>query len=199
MIYPQAEDQQRAMNAAEPLLRVFHDDLRASYERYWSEEYSEAARAEHRARTQANIVYDHAERLLRQREDEIPGLKILGVRGLTLANYRDRVVFRLKKVDADGYHANVPTGQQLDFDEQLSFSQFPNEAFRLIAGYEPDPTATYIQRIMIVRQIGDTVYWTAQVNVIDEVAKWEDATPPRLFNLDLTGWRPPVRRRGRGG
>lgn len=199
MIYPQIEDQARAMTAATPLLCSLHDDLRASFARYWGEDYSDAARAEHSARTTANIVYDHAETLLRHREDEIPGLKLLKKRGLTLAIYQDKAVVRLKKVNPEGYHANYPTDQQLDFDEQFSFSEFPDEAFRLVAGYQPDPTGTYIERVMIVRQIGDTVYWCAQVNILDEDAIWEDATPPRLFNLDLTGWRPPVRRRGRGG
>ena len=199
MIYPQAEDQQRAMAAAEPLLRPLHDDIRAGFARYWSDEYSEAARADHRRRTTAGIIYDHAEKLFRQREDDIPGLKFLNKRGLVLANYRDQAVVRLKKVNSEGLHANIPTKQQLDFDEQLSFSEFPDEAFRLVAGYEPDPTETYIERVMIVRQIGDTVYWCAQVNVLEEEAKWEDATPPRLFNLDLTQWRPRPRRSGRGG
>jgi len=31
MIYPQIEDQARAMTAATPLLRSLHDDLRASF------------------------------------------------------------------------------------------------------------------------------------------------------------------------
>ena len=197
MIYPQAEDQQRAMAVATPMLRVVHDILRASFERYWGADYSEGARAEHRARTTANIIYDHAENLLRQREDEIPGLKLLNVRGLTLANYRDQVVFRLKKVDADGHHANVATNQQLDYEEQLSFAEFPDEAFRLVAGYEPDPTGTFIERVMIVRQIGQVIYWTAQVNVLEEVAMWQDTTR-RLFDFDLTAYRAPQRRRGRG-
>ena len=187
------------MAAAAPMLRIFHDDLRTSFARYWGGDYSEAARAEHRARTQANIIYDHAETLLRQREDEVPGLKILNVRGLTLANLRDQAVFRIKKVDSEGRHANIPTNQQIDFEEQLPFKQFPDEAFRLVIGYEPDLTETYIERVMVVRQIGDHIYWTAQVNVIDEVVTWQDATPPELFNLDLTGWRPDRRRRSRGG
>ena len=199
MIYPQAEDQQRAMRAAEPLLRLLHDDIRAGFARYWSDDYSEAVRADHRRRTTAGIIYDHAEKLFRQREDDIPGLKFFNKRGLVLANYLDKAVIRIKKVNSEGFHANVPTNQQLDFDEQFSFSEISDEAFRLVAGYEPDPTETYIERVMIVRQIGDTVYWCSQVNVLEEVATWQDATPPQLFNLDLTQWKPKARRRGRGG
>ena len=136
---------------------------------------------------------------MRQREDEVSGLKIIDVKGLTLANFRDQAVFRLKKVNAEGRHANIPTDQQLDFEEQIPFREFPDEAFRLVIGYEPDATETYIERIMVVRQIGNHIYWTAQVNIMDKAATWQDATPPRLFNLDLTGWRPSPRRRSRGG
>ena len=198
MIYPQAEDQERAMAAIAPLLRSLHDNLHASFARYWSKEhYSGAARAEHRARTTANCIYDHAEKLMRSREGEIAGLKVLNSRGLTLFNSKDKWVVRLKKVSPSGRRANVLTGQQRDFDEQLSFEGFPDEAFRLVAGYQPDVAGTYIERVMIVRQIGGIVYWTSQVNVLEESASWVDATPARLFGLDLTHWRP--KRDGRGG
>lgn len=199
MIYPQAEDQQRAMAAAAALLRPLHDDLRSSFARYWGEDYSDAVRAEHSARTTANIIYDHAENLLRHRQEEIPGLTVLKKRGLTLANHRDKAVVRLKKVNPEGHHANYPTAQQRDFDEQITFPEFPDEAFRLVAGYQPDSTGTYVERVMIVRQIGDAVYWCAQVNILEEEAVWEDVTPPHLFNLDLTNWKPRPRRSGRGG
>ena len=199
MIYPQAEDQERAMAAAMPLLRPIHDDLTASFARYWSEEYSAAVRAEHKSRTIANIVYDHAEKLFRQREDEIQGLTARNVKGLTLFDFNGIAVVRIKKVNADGKHRNYPTQQQKDFDDQLTFEEFPDEAFRLVAGYQPDVTGSYIERVIIVRKIGGITYWNSQINLLDEEARWEDATPPRLFGLDLTHWRPGrERRRGRG-
>ena len=197
MIYLQTEDQQRAMAAAEPLLRPVHDDIRAGFARYWGPDYSDSARAEHSKRTTANIVYDHAERLFRLREDEISGLRFFNKRGLVFANYQDKVILRLKKVDVEGHHANYRTDQQLDFDEQLSFQEFPDAAFRLYAGYQTDMTGSYVERVMIVRQVGDWVYWCSQVNLIEEEATWEDATPARLFNMDLTNYR--SRRSGRGG
>jgi len=174
------EDQISAMAIAEPLLLTLHSILDESVDFYIGDDYSDAARAEHTARAMKNNIYAHAENRAYQKECDTPGLKVLDVRGLKVLNYFDKIVFRLKNVNAEGRHSNNDTQQQRDFDDQLPLEGLPDAAIRLIAGYQLDEAGLSLERIMIARKIGRNVVWTAQVSVIDEAVEWEDITPQRF-------------------
>lgn len=80
-------------------------------------------------------------------------------------------------MNPNGGHSNYQTKQQQDYDDQLTFDGFPEPAFRLVAGYQLDDAGIGLERVMITRPIGRSVFWTAQVNVVDVVAKWQDISP----------------------
>lgn len=192
------EDQRAAMAAALPVLPELHTILSESVEFYFSdEEYSVQARAEHDSRAMKSCIYSHAETKAMAREASVPGLHCLDVRGLKLINFRDQVIFRLKSVDADGNHRNFQTKQQRDYDYQLPLEGLPDPAVRLVAGYELDEAGAGLKRVLIARKLGRDIVWTAQVNIDEDVADWEDITPNRFgFGSDVIDIEA-VRARGR--
>lgn len=191
------EDQARLMAVIEPLLHGLHTVFYDAVAKYQGEDYSDAVRAEHSDRTVANIVYDHSDKGWRVFEDTIPGVKFLNSRGLHVLNFRDQVVLRLKQVDGLGLHSNVATGQQQDYDDGQPIPDLPPCAIRLYAGYQMDAAGLGIERVMIVRQIGSEVFWTAQIVVIDDAAVWTDITPRRLGGTERTDFDAQKARRRR--
>lgn len=192
------QDQISAMTVAEPMLLILHSILDESVDFYFSENYSDAARAEHTARAMKNNIYAHAETRAYQKESDTPGLNVLDVRGLKVLNYLDKVVFRLKNVNAEGKHSNNDTQQQRDFDDQLPLEGLPDAAIRLVAGYQLDEAGLSLERIMVARRIGRNVVWTAQISVIDEAVEWEDITPQRFTGTDAIDFDPQTARGRRG-
>lgn len=82
----------------------------------------------------------------------------------------DVALARFKKVKANGKHSNYQTKQQQEYDDQLSFPEFPDPAYRLTASYQLDASGTAVERIMIARPIGRSIFWTSQVTVLDGAA-----------------------------
>ena len=192
------EDQNAAMEAALPILPTIHDILSESVDFYFSDVgYSARARAEHDSRAMKKCIDAHAETRALAAEECISGYHILDVRGMKLINFRDQAVFRLKSVDADGNHRNYQTAQQKAFDYQLPLDGLPEPAIRLIAGYELDAVGAGLKRVLIARRIGQDVVWTAQVNVDESTAAWEDITPRRFgFGSDVIDFEA-IREQGR--
>jgi hypothetical protein len=174
------EDQNTAMKIAEPILEGLHGVLAESVEFYFGDAYSDRARADHTDRAQANCIYSHAEKRMIGLADATKGLSILNRRSLIVANYKDKGLFRFKKVKANGRHSNYQTKQQRDYDDQKQFPGFPDEAIRMVVGYELDASGAALRRIMIARPIGYSVFWTAQVVMNAGKARWEDITPRRF-------------------
>jgi hypothetical protein len=133
---------------------------------------------------------------LRVLRDGHAGHHFLNVRGLDLLNYRDLAVVRLKKVNGAGRWRNYQTPQQQDFDDQRPFREFPPEAVRLVAGYEPDAAFSTIDRIIISRPLGRTILWAAQIIILDQEPSWVDITPARLVGTEPTDFRAGRTRRG---
>lgn len=177
------EDQAEAMEIIAPILPDLYKLLSDATDFYFGPDYSPAARAEHDNRAMANCIYSHAERRMVERVQDIPGASISRFRGLVGLVYQGRVAIRTKKVDLAGKHRNYETNQQLDYGYQLPLPSFPN-TFRLTAGYQLDSFNTAVERIMIARPMGREVWWTAQVVLAEEVATWEDITPPSLDGMD---------------
>lgn len=192
------EDQNEAMEAALPVLPEIHAILSEAVEFYFEGNgYSAQARAEHDTRAMKNCIYSHAETRALARESDVPGFHCLDVRGLKLINYQDDALFRLKSVDANGNHRNYQTAQQRSYDYQLPLDGLPEPAVRLIAGYELDEVGAGLKRVLIARRLSRDVVWTAQVNITDDIAAWEDITPRRLgFGSDVIDIEA-VRARGR--
>jgi hypothetical protein len=109
--------------------------------------------------------------------------------------YRDVAVIRLKKVNGAGRGRNLLTRQQEDYDAQKPFPELPPEAVRLVAGYQPDAAFSGVERVIISRPLHKTIYWAAQVVVMDDALAWTDITPPRFSGTERTDfdW---ARRRG---
>lgn len=177
-------DQNEAMEATGPILPVIYGILDAAVAFYFSEAYSDAARADHDDRAMANCIYSHAEKRMLGAVDTVPGLVPLRIRGLSVLNYQDKALTRFKKVRANGRHSNYQTRQQQDYDDQNSLPGIPEPAFRLTAGYQLDAAGSALERIMIARPIGREIFWTAQVMMIDGTAAWEDITPRRFGGTD---------------
>ena len=116
--------------------------------------------------------------------DSTLGLHPLARRGLHVLNYKDQTLARFKKVKPNGKHSNYQTKQQQDYDDQKSFPGFPEPAYRLTVGYHLDASGAYLERIMIARPLGRSIFWTAQVSVLDGLAQWEDITPKRFTGTD---------------
>ncbi len=174
------EDQERAMKFAGPILVDLHSILDKAVAFYFSKNYTAKARAEHTASAMANCIYSHAEKGMIRTADSVDGLHALKVRGLHVANYRDQILIRFKKVSTSGKHANYQTKQQQDYDDQKPLKGFPDPAIRLTAGYQLDLSGSVLERIMIARPIGRNILWTSQVTVFDSAASWVDITPQRL-------------------
>lgn len=191
-------DQEAAMAAVAPALPLIYRILDESVTFYFSSDhYSDEARAVHTERAMANCIYSHAEKKLLAAEDHSNGIHALNVRGLRALNYRDRALARFKKVKPNGKHSNYQTRQQQDYDDQLPLPGIPPEAFRLTAGYHLDAAGVALERIMIARPIGRSIFWTAQVTMFDNVAQWSDITPERFTGTDGLDFDVARARRGR--
>lgn len=174
------EDQAQAMGIAEPILAELYGVMDESVKFYFSDAYTDRARAEHTDRAVANCIYAHAEKRVAALAEEMPGMAVIDVRSLRVANYLDKALFRFKRVKANGKHSNYQTKQQQDYDDQKPFPQFPEPAIRLTVGYELDEAGAGLKRVMIARPIGRTIFWTAQVVMAESAAQWQDITPRRF-------------------
>ncbi len=192
------DDQNEAMAAAEPVLSVVYGILEDAVLFYFSDHYSNEARAEHDDRAMANCIYAHAEKRMVRAAESIEGLVAINVRGLRVLSYRDHALLRFKKVKPNGKHSNYQTKQQRDYDDQLTIPGLPEPAFRLTVGYETDASGSVLERIMIARPNGRDILWTAQVMMIDDTAVWEDITPRRFTGTDFSDFDS-VKARGRRG
>lgn len=193
------EDQAKAMAAAGPVLAGLYGVLNDAVSFYFGPDYSDAARAEHTTRAVANNIYAHAEKRVQGFADSTSGMGIINVRGMVVANYLDVALFRFKKVNGDGKHSNYQTEQQQNYDDQLSFKELPDPAIRLTVGYELDAAGVGLNRIMIARPIGRSIFWTAQVTLIDpSSAVWQDITPDRLAGTDDSDFDAERARKRRG-
>lgn len=192
------EDQAKAMGIAEPILAELYGVMDSAVGFYFSDAYTDRARAEHTDRAVANCIYSHAEKRVAALAETMPGLAVIDLRSLRVANYKDQALFRFKRVKANGKHSNYQTKQQQNYDDQKSFPEFPDPAIRLTVGYELDEAGAGLKRVMVARPIGRTIFWTAQVVMAESAAQWQDITPRRFgvteaidFNAD--------RARGRRG
>lgn len=192
-------DQNEAMEAAAPVLPLVYRILDKSVSFYFSDAYSNEARAEHDNRAMANCIYSHAEKRMIGASDEMAGLHSIKVKGLHVLNYMDCILTRFKKVGANGRHSNYPTRQQQDYDDQRTLPGIPEPAYRLTAGYQMDASGSALERIMIARPMGRSILWTAQVTMIEGVARWDDITPRRFGGMEGVDFDAERARERRGG
>ena len=181
-----SEDQDGCMSRIEELLPALYDSLTDGMAFYQNpENYSVMAIAQQRSRTAKNCVYDHAFHSLRERLDGRKGCHFRNIKGLELLIYKNQAVVRLKQVNGSGKGSNYPTLQQRRYDDQRSFLPFiPDEAVRLVAGYEPDAVFSAVDRIIVSRPLGRTIHWAAQINRFEEEVSWEDITPARISGTE---------------
>jgi hypothetical protein len=174
------EDEEDCMSRIEPLFRVLHVSLHHGMA-FYKENYSAEVISQHRDRTAASCVYDHSFHRMREELDGSPGCHFVRLgRLLEVLNYCDLAVLRLKKVNGAGRWRNYPTKQQRDFDDQKPLPGLPSEAVRLVVGYQPDPSFSIVERVIVSRPLGETIRWTAQIVVVDDACSWVDITPSRL-------------------
>jgi hypothetical protein len=180
-------DQDEAMALIEPILKVLYDCLYDGMAFYQDpENYSAAAVAQQRERTVAGCINDHAFHRLRETLGAKKGCRFPRLRGLEVLDYEGKALIRIKKVNGAGRGRNAATKQQRDYDAQLPLPGLPPEAVRLVAGYQPDPAFTSVQRIIISAPLGKTIAWASQVVIVEEGASWIDITPSRLPGTDRT-------------
>jgi hypothetical protein len=86
-------DQEDCMGRIEPLHRVLHDSLHHGMQFYHTN-YPDEAIAQHRDRTAANCVFDHAFHRMRDELADSPGCHFLDIRGLEVLNYCDLALIR---------------------------------------------------------------------------------------------------------
>lgn len=174
------DDVSRCMALVEPLLHGLYECWDAA-DRMYRNSYPSEVIAEHTDSVAAACRRQHAWMEAQRQFDGVPGCVLKRVRGLNLIILRDAAILRLKKVNGLGLHQNYQTEQQTDFDREEPLLDLPPEAVRLTAGYQLDPTGTVIDRKIVARVFGRSVLWTAQINVLADVASWVDITPRRLF------------------
>ena len=133
-MFDRDEDQNRAMEIAQPILAGLYGVMNEAVAFYFSDAYTDRARAEHTARAVANCIYSHAEKRVAGLAGTTQGLSVINVRALRVANYQDKALFRFKRVKANGKHSNYQTKQQQDYDDQKPFPDFPDPAVRLTVG-----------------------------------------------------------------
>ena len=185
-------EQEAAMSFLAPLLLHLHEGWHSAQSKYQA--YDPEHTADHDDSTAASCLRCHMWAFVQNQLVGMPGVNPLKVRGLKLINYYDRYVLRFKKVDPSGIHANYPTPQQDDFDRDIPFSEFPDEAIRLTSGYQLDAAAGGIERVLIARLFGKSVLWLSQINIIAAEANWENVTQPRFGGMGRIDAR--FRRRG---
>jgi hypothetical protein len=93
MMRDREEDQQRAMGIAGPILPGLHSVLADAVAFYFSDAYSDRARAEHTSTAVANNIYSHAEKRVLLLVEQTPGLSIIDIRALRVANIWTKVFF----------------------------------------------------------------------------------------------------------
>ena len=171
-------DQEQQLAFAEPILRSLYEGWQAAADRY--AEYNERHAAEHDDTTAAMCVRAHMFHEVKRRFYERPGCTVRDVRGLKVLLFRDKQVWRFKKVNAVGRHANYPTQQQADFDDQWPLPGIPEQAARLTSGYMLDAAGKSIERIVVARVLGRNVLWVVQTSIVDDQMQIMDITPSRL-------------------
>lgn len=179
------EDQEQQLAFAEPILRSLYDGWQAAADRY--AEYDEKHTAEHDDTTAAMCVRAHMFYEVKRRFDDQPsqpGCKVRNVRGLKVLLFRDKQVWRFKKVNAAGRHSNYPTQQQADFDDEWPLPGIPEQAVRLTSGYILDAVGKSIERIVVARVLGRDVLWVAQTSIVDDQIQVKDITPSRFAGTE---------------
>ncbi len=182
------DDQARCMAIAEPLLPTLHECWHEAM-RMYAEDYPAHVIAEHDDTTAANSVRAHLWMRVKQAFEGVPHCVPTTVQQLNVLIYKDEIVWRFKKVDERGLHANYQTTRQQDYDNQLPLPGIPPSAVRLTSGYQPDATGLAIERHIIARPFGRSIQWAAQVNIVEEKAAWTDITPQRLTGTEAFGRR----------
>lgn len=181
------DDQEQCMTLAEPLLRDFHDAWHHAFGEY--QRYPAEFTAEHDDTTAANCIRSHMWTEVVRRFDGRVGCTLIRLKQLNLLNYKDKSLWRFKRVAASGRHSNYQTKQQQDYDDQLDLPGLPPAAVRLTSGYQPDEASQTIERVIIAKRLGRSIVWTSQVNVVEGVASWIDITPARLVGTERIDFR----------
>ena len=177
-------DQLEIMGLLEPYLSRMYSIFPAALSLY--NDYPALMRADHDDRAATSSVWCHAWSGLQREFGSEPGFHFIKVRGLHLCNISDRVVIRLKKVDANGRHRNSDTAQQRAFDAQEELPDLPPAAARLVLGYQPDVAFSEVERVIVRRPQGA---WVSQILEVDSAFGWVDITPVELPFVARTGRR----------
>lgn len=126
----------------------------------WSDyfEYDSQLKLVHRARTRANIVYDHiVENAKKEFEDE-NGVSHFIARGIFLLKVEDKLIIRFKMLDNAKRPKNVKTRHNQEFFQQLDLPNIP-AATRLVVGYELNKYETSIKSISVICPNGENNEW----------------------------------------
>ena len=105
------------------------------------------------------------------------GFHFLKIGTMEVLNLHDKLLIRLKKVDANGRHRNHDSAQQRDFDGQRPLPGLPPEAARTVMGYQPDVAFSKVLRVTLRRPNGT---WVSQIVEPENGKTWIDITRPQL-------------------
>jgi hypothetical protein len=169
-------DQLDIMGKLEPYLQRMYGLFPAGLNLY-NDEVPANVRAEHDDRAAASAVYCHVWSGFQREFADERGFHFLDIRGLKILNIKDEIVLRAKKVNANGRHRNNDTEQQRAFDAQEDIPGLPAAAARIVAGYQPDPAFSEVERVIIRRPRG---MWVSQIIETEEAPSWIDITPAEL-------------------
>ena len=115
-------------------------------------------------RTRACIIWEHAISRTIEAFLEDPYVRIHEHYGTFSFIVAERVLFRWKKSNEDGYTANYPTQTAMDFHdpEQLEFCGFENY-YRIEVGYVLDKLQDKIQRILVIARNNADIAWSYEI------------------------------------
>ena len=170
------QDQDKIMEVLKPYLSRMYPIFPGAVAFYNSSTAAQA-RAQHSDRARANAIWCHIWHNFQETFGAEPGFHFLSIGNLNVLNIRDKLLVRPKKVDANGRHRNASTKQQREFDAQVDLPGLPDEAARIIMGYQPDAAFSCVERVTVRRPHGR---WVSQIVDSDSHFSWVDITPREL-------------------
>jgi hypothetical protein len=177
----------RSMEELMSALGPYHDALdeigRAAHALYRT--YSPAQLVEHSARSQANVIYDHAVAEAERRLLDDSNVLTKEIRRLQVWIFKEQdIVLRFKKMDRDGLTQSYQTKQQKSFDRGEELPGLPYPPERLTFGYLLDATGVEYVRTQIAQPKGASVLWCAALVPAERreagEASWQDVTRQRV-------------------
>lgn len=137
---------------ARTLITPHEKRLATCFHAAWQDYLDHHGQLRHRysPRSQSSIIRDYILLQVRQQFVEVPGARLLSVRGLEVLDISGQVIIRFNKLDKRRRASHSPTQQAFQFIHQLEIPDLPPAATKLQAGYQLNELRTGFTAVWIV-------------------------------------------------